>query len=262
MILDANRSLTAAAGAAGLALLSGCSAMGVARDPVTPQRPTFSNDTRTTGFGSFEIEAGAELDPSDRYGLETRVSIGLSESSEFFVGWLPYQNIDARGVDVEGPGDVRLGWKQRLMDETEELPATAIQLSTSLPAGEEEPFISSGFVDFYGAIIADRTFGRLGLTGFYQLGILGTAVPGDNDTEHTFSLGGTWAYDDLWNLGLETAVIYEPEIGENPFLGTAYAQYKLSEFVVVDGGVRLGLNADADDFILFVGMTTNLGRYF
>jgi len=262
MILDANRTLTAAAGAAGLALLSGCSAMGVARDPVTPQRPSFSNDTRTTGFGSFELEVGGEADPRDRYSVESRVSIGLSETSELFIGWAPYVDIDKGGVNENGPGDMRLGWKQRLMDETESLPATAIQLSTSLPVGDDDPFISSGYVDFFGALIADRTYGRLGLTGFYQLGVLGTPVSGDNDTEHTVAIAGSWAYDDWWTFGLETALIYEPEIDEEPLLATLYADYLVSEFVMLDGGVRIGLNEDADDLIFFVGLTTNLGRYF
>lgn len=261
MNFDAKHTLAVGAAAA-LAFLSGCSAMGVARDPVTPQRPTISNDTRTSGFGSFEVEAGVEVDPRDRAAVDTRVAIGLSENSELFVGWSPIVDIDKGGVDESGPGDVLIGWKQRLMDETEALPATAVQLATSLPVGSDEPFISSGEIDFYGALMADRTYGRLGVTGFYQLGVLGTPELGDNDTEHTVAIAGTWAYDDWWTFGAETALIYEPEADEEPLLLTLFGGYELSEYMVVDGGVRVALNEDADDLILFIGLTTNLGRYF
>lgn len=262
MTFDAHRTLSTAGLAAGLALLSGCNAMGVARDPVTPQRPTISDNTQTSGFGTFEVEAGLELDPRDRTSVETRVSVGLSENSEFFLGWSPFTDIDKGGVEERGPGDLLVGWKQRLMDETEELPATAVQISTSLPVGADEPFISSGETDFFGAFIADRTYGRLGVTGFYQLGLLGNAELGNTDIEHTVAVVGSWAHDDWWTFGLETALVGEPEADEEPLLATLFGQYKMSEYMTVDGGLRIGLNEDADDAILFIGVTTNLGRYF
>jgi hypothetical protein len=119
---------------AGAALSSGCQSFGVAREQITPQRPTVSNDTRTTAFGTVEEELGVSIDPGDRYALGTRTSIGLSPQSELFVLWEPLisrdssqigragQDVDGDNDDETGVGDVLIGFKQRLLDEQGYLP--------------------------------------------------------------------------------------------------------------------------------------------
>jgi hypothetical protein len=271
------RPLFVVAAPLGLLTLSACNSVGVAQDPVTPQRPLISRDTHTTGFGTFEVEAGGELDPTDRWSAETRLSVGLSENSELFVDWTAYEEIESRGTesDLDGSGDVFIGWKQRLLDATDTLPSTAIQLSASLPTADEEGLThSSGQVDFFAALIAERTFGRVGLTAFYQLGILsgdsgvdgsGNTVSERNDTDpqHTIALVLDWAIDDHWAIGTEFAGILEPELDDEPVYATVFGQNRLNDNLAFDLGVRIGLSQeDSDDVIFVAGFTANLGRFF
>jgi hypothetical protein len=253
------------------ALTTGCSTFGVQREEITPQRPTISQDTRTTAYGTFEEELGILADPGDEYALQTRTSVGLSEKSELFLLWDVFRQVDnsqvladldGNGKDESGFGDAIIGFKQRLIDETDNLPATAIQIGTSIPIGSDDGELNRGRIDWFGALIADRTFGRLAMTGFYQLGILGTATPGDIDTEHTFALDGRWAFDDRINIGAEVATQVQGEIDFEPVYLTTYGQYKVSKSMNFDAGLRVGLSEDSDDVVFLIGLTTNLGRFF
>ncbi|MEO0649777.1 MAG: transporter [Planctomycetota bacterium] len=253
------------------ALSAGCSTFGVQREQVTPQRPSISENTQTTAYGTFESEIGLRYDPTDEYAVETRTSVGLSPKSELFAIWDVFRDLDSGqilndvdgdGEDETGTGDIIVGFKQRLLDETETLPATAIAISTSLPTGSDDGEISSGEIDWFGALIADRTFGRLSLTGFYQLGILGTPDVGDVDSRHTFAIDGTWALDEKINVGAELATLIEAEIDQEPVLLTAYGQYELNPSMMLDAGMRIGLSEDSPDVVFLIGLTTNLGRFF
>ena len=258
-------------GLAACALATGCSTFGVQRQPITPQRPSVSSNTQTTAYGTFEEELGARYDPTDEVAVETRTSVGLSEKSELFVLWDIFRDLDSGQIlndvdgdneDETGTGDIIVGFKQRLLDETDTLPATAIQFSTSLPVGSDDGEISRGEIDWFGALIADRTFGRLSMTGFYELGVLGTPEIGDVDSRHTFAIDGNWAVDDKLNVGAEIATLIEAEIDREPVLLTTYGQYKLNPSMNVDAGVRVGLSEDSPDLIFLLGLTTNLGRFF
>lgn len=253
------------------ALGSGCSTFGVQREEVTPQRPTVSENTRTTAYGTFESELGMRYDPTDEYALETRTSVGLSPRSELFAIWDVFRHLDSGQIandvdgdnsDETGTGDIIVGFKQRLLDETDTLPATAIAFGTNLPVGSDDGEISRGEIDWFGSLIADRTFGRLSLTGFYQLGILGTPNLGDVDPRHTIAIDGSWALDDQINVGAEIATIIEGERDLEPVLLTTYGQYALNPSMMLDAGLRVGLSEDSPDVVLLIGLTTNLGRFF
>lgn len=258
-------------------LTSGCASYGVAREPITPQRPTISNDTRTTAFGTFEVELGGRVDPRDKHSIETRTSVGLSPSSEVFMLWDPFVDIDSTQVpvDVDGDGEdergasgVTLGFKQRLMDESDVLPATAIQFGTLLPIGSDDGEIGSGFTEWFAGVAVDRTFGKLGMTGFYQFGLLtdvnpdGSATPGELGLEHQLALDLTWAVDETLTAGGEIATILDVESDREPVILTLYGQYELNPSMNLDAGARIGLSEDSEDLVFIVGLTTNLGRFF
>jgi hypothetical protein len=258
-------------------LTSGCASYGVAREPITPQRPTISNDTKTTAFGTFEVELGGRVDPRDKYSIETRTSVGLSPSSEVFMLWDPFVDIDSTQVpvDVDGDGEdergasgVTLGFKQRLMDESDVLPATAIQFGTQLPIGSDDGEIGSGFTEWFAGVAVDRTFGKLGMTGFYQFGLLtdvnpdGSATPGELGLEHQLALDLSWALDETLTAGGELATILDVETDREPVILTLYGQYQLNPSMNLDAGARVGLSEDSEDLVFIVGLTTNLGRFF
>lgn len=246
---------------------SSCMSAGAYKAQVTPQRPTFSNDTRTASFGTMELEAGLEIgmnpDPGQNAArLDSVARFGVSETGEFFLGWTPYQSVDAVGPDPDGTGDLLVGFRQRLMDETESLPATALQIVTELPVGEDDPNFSAGHTNFAAAFIADRSFDDLSATFFYQLGVLDNGDAFDQDINHLLAVAGSMPIDDLLTAQAEFAWFYFPESDVEPIFLTLLGQYALSDTMMFDAGFRLGLNDDAQDVSVFAGIVTNLGRLF
>lgn len=248
---------------------SSCMNAGAYKAQVTPQRPTFSNDTRTASFGTMELEAGLEVgmnpDPGDNTArLDTVARFGVSETGEFFLGWTPYQSVDATGPDPDGTGDLLVGFRQRLMDETESMPATAFQISTELPTGDDD-LVSNptdGRTAFNAAFIADRSFDDLSTTLFYQLGVLSNDEAFDQDITHLLAVAGSLPIDDLITAQAELAWFYFPEADTEPIFLTLLGQYSISDTMMFDAGLRLGLNDDAQDVSVFAGIVTNLGRLF
>ncbi|MHC4379326.1 MAG: transporter family protein [Planctomycetota bacterium] len=248
---------------------SSCMSAGAYKAQVTPQRPTFSNDTRTASFGTMELEAGLEIgmnpDPGQNAArLDTVARFGVSETGEFFLGWTPYQSVDASGPDPDGTGDLEVGFRQRLMDETESLPATAFQISTEVPTGDDDLAVNptDGRTAFNAAFIADRSFGDLSTTLFYQLGVLSSDQAFDQDITHLLAVAGSLPVDDLITAQAELAWFYFPETDEEPIFLTLLGQYSISDTMMFDAGLRLGLNDDAQDVSVFAGIVTNLGRLF
>lgn len=240
---------------------------GAYKAQVTPQRPTFSNDTRTASFGTMELEAGLELGINPDNGenasrLDSVARFGVSETGEFFLGWTPYQAVNSEGPDPDGTGDLAIGFRQRLMDETDSLPATAIQILTSLPVGEDDPAFSSGHTNFAAAFIVDRSFAELATTLFYQLGVLDNGDAFDQDINHLLAVAGSLPIDDLLTAQAELAWFYFPETDVEPIFLTLLGQYSISDTMMFDAGLRLGLNDDAQDVSVFAGIVTNLGRLF
>ncbi|MEZ5978709.1 MAG: hypothetical protein R3F34_10865 [Planctomycetota bacterium] len=247
-----------------LLLLAGCASTGIGthRAKVTPQRPTVGNTTQTAAFGTAEIEAGVAFDPSDRVDTAATIRFGLSESSELFVSHVPYVTVDAPGPDPSGPGDLTVGFRQRLLDESKDFPATALEIATSIPIGDDDPAISSGYTNLYTGFTLDRHFGDLLTSWYYRLGLIGTAEAGNLDVQHTLAVAGYMPLMDRWNGVVELASTYYPEAGVEPLTANGSLLYTVTDSLLFDIGVQVGLNDDAQDFAIVAGVTTNIGRIF
>ena len=243
-------------------LLSSCGSLGTRTAKVTPQRPKISNDTRTTAFGTFEVEAGSTIDPGDLFDLNVRVKAGVSPTAELFVELAPYINQDLPGPAAEGVGDLMIGFRQRLMNESKAYPATAFELVASVPTGETDLVGAGNFPNVFGGFSVDRTFENVYATAYYRLGLLGSPEAGDIDIQHTGALAGVLNLDDRWNALGELAFQYVPETSDGPIVLNLAALYDLADTIRLDAGAVLGLNDDAPDFALRFGVVTNLGILF
>jgi Putative MetA-pathway of phenol degradation len=103
---------------------------------------TESSETVRPGYVQFEFgwthsedDEGADV-TSDSL-PETLIRIGIADHLEFRFGFDGYvwDDIDGAGTD-EGAGDLEIGVKWKLWEETGRRPQTAILAGTSLPTGE------------------------------------------------------------------------------------------------------------------------------
>jgi hypothetical protein len=251
--------------ATALLVASGCSSTGTSnqyRAKVSQNRVNVGNTTQTAGFGTIELEAGGTYDASDRMSAKAGVRVGTSETSELFVEHDPYVRIVEDGKDPSGSGDVVVGFRQRLLEESKNFPATALEFSTSLPVGDDDPLLTSGYTNFYGAFVVDRHFGDLLTSFYYKLGAIGTAVANDLDAEHTIALAGFLPVTAGWTAMLEFAGTHRPEFDTEPIIVNAALLFNLTDALLFDIGVQVGLNDDAPDAVIVAGVTTNVGRIF
>lgn len=251
--------------ATALLLASGCSSTGAGnqyRAKATHNRVNVGNTTQTAGFGTIELEAGGTYDASDRMSARAGVRIGTSTTSELFVEHDPHVRIVEDGKDPSGAGDVLVGFRQRLLEESKNFPATALEFSTSLPVGDDDPALTNGYTSFYGAFIIDRHFGDLLTSFYYRLGAIGTAVANDLDAEHTLALAGFLPVTPGWTAMLELAGTHRPEVDTEPISVNLALLFNLTDALLFDVGVQVGLNDDAPDAVVVAGVTTNIGRIF
>ena len=111
---------------------------------------TESSETVRPGYVQFElgwthVEDNDEADVAADSFPETLVRIGVLDNLEFRFGFDGYvwEDIDGLGAD-DGAGDLEIGLKWKMWEETGWRPQTAILAGTSVPAGQK-PFSSDRF---------------------------------------------------------------------------------------------------------------------
>ncbi len=246
-----------------LALLAlatfGCFQFTVRPQAATPQRPTLAEDTSTTAPGTFELETGGQIDPHDSWDLPLTLKWGMAENAELFLSWSPYQVEKRPGPDASGIGDTTVGLRYRFLNETESVPAAAMELATKVPTGDQNDGLSTGENDFLVAAILGKQVGPVSTLLYYQLGVLGEPSEGDTDIQHAIALDGSVPVAVDWTLFGEVAAVEVPERDLNQIFTTLGLTYTVSEDLVLDVGIVVGLSNDADVFQIVFGYTRNFG---
>jgi hypothetical protein len=158
-----------------------------------PQRPTGATHAGTVAAGWLEIEAGTEL---DRYKLNTHgdivpllAKVGLARPLQLEV---QAPIVRPPASDAAGIGDLSIGVKWRLIDDSPVLGRFAILPSIKLPSGSADSGTGTGTVDFGLLFISSHTLGPVAMDltfGYTRRGGDGTQVP-RNANGWTASFGG------------------------------------------------------------------------
>lgn len=241
-------------------VLAACAGFPQNQAPAVPQRPLLSTNTDTTALNTAEAEAGAMVDPDDYFRLPTTIKYGAGDHTEVFAATSLWTHIDANSAD--GPEDLRLGVRHRLLDETPERPSVAFQITNQLPTGDRINGLGAGGTEFFAAVMATKTFDDNRLTGFYQLGLLDDPNGGNPDFEHDLAIAATHRFDAQWSAFGELAGVLISERDIEAGFATIGAAYAVNRFLVLDAGFVVGLSPDSPDFQLVFGGTWNMGRLF
>jgi hypothetical protein len=225
-----------------------------------PQRPTYSSDTNTTDMGTLEVELGLALDPSDSFDTPATVKFGATPFTEVFVGFSPYQWVERPGDNGHGIGDHVLGARHRFWEDDRGHSAAA-QTSIKIPTADEDEGLGTGEFDFVGAgIFTAQIDSRFSSTLFGELALVGDPG-GGNDLRHALASAASYALTEDTAAFAEIAKIFHSD-GADPLFTTLGIARTLFPGTILDVGVAIGLNDDAPDAILLVGVTTNLGKLF
>lgn len=118
--------------------------------PISADRPGAGNGTSLVGVGFVQLETGwdrATFDApggdlvADAYG-NTLLRTGLTDQFELRMAWRGYQRIETGLADPNdersGIGDLNAGVRMKLRDGRNGGPAIAMDVTTSIPAGDDE----------------------------------------------------------------------------------------------------------------------------
>jgi len=223
----------------------------------TPQRPTVSSDTNLTAAGTIELESGVSYEAGESFDTPSVLKLGLSDSTELFVGFSPQRSTEVPGPNPRGAGDVVIGSRMRIYEEGDF--STALQLATRLPGGNGGDSGNRGESDFFIAGILGNQYDDLSVTGFYQLGLIGERGDDSIFAEHTVAFAAGAPASESVGLFGEVAGIFRPDLDSNAILATAGASWAWAPNLTLDGALMIGLTDDAPDYQLLLGLTWNLG---
>ncbi len=222
-------------------------------------RPLTTDDTGTVEKGKFQLETGfdfarqenhdKELGPSMTltYGMFERMDMGIG-SGYLFVH-------PAEGKKENGFADTEVKVKYRLMDEKDGLPSFAVSGKVKIPTASESKDLGSGKTDFGIITIFQKNLSKR-LTLYLNLGYTFIEEHRANN-EFNYSIAGQFVLSDKWALVGEIVGVnnFNGRKGDDPFSGLLGAQYLITDSIVWDAGVEIGMNKAAPDFRFTTGLT-------
>ncbi len=225
--------------------------------PLSTDRPDTTESPFTVDRGHFQVEvemASMTRDGSgESYALgEMNLKYGIGTNTD--LQWV-VSSYEHEAGGAEGFGDMQLRLKHNLWGNDGGETALAIMPFIQIPTGSSG--VTSGEVE--GGIILP--FGIEGANGWgYGLQAEVDLVADELSDGHHFEFlaSATAAYDLTETLGcffeLVGIVGEGAEAGTEAYFNTGLT-HALAEQVQLDGGVRVGLTNDSDDFTPFVGIS-------
>jgi hypothetical protein len=222
-------------------------------------RPLTTEDTGTVEKGEFQLETGfdfARQDNHDKefapsmtltYGLLSRMDMGIA-SGYLFVH-------PAEGKKENGFADTEVKVKYRFMDEKDGLPSFAALGKVKIPTASESKDLGSGKTDFSIIAIFQKNISKR-LTLYLNLG--GTFI-GEHrvNSELNYSLAGQFVLSDKWALVGEIVGVnnFNGRKGDDPLSGLLGTQHTITDRIIWDAGVEIGMSKAAPDFRITTGLT-------
>jgi hypothetical protein len=223
-------------------------------------RPLITDDAYTVEKGEFQVEAGFDFARQDNHDKEYFPSLtltyGLFERMDIGIG-SAYLFIDpAEGKKVNGFSDTPLKVKYRFLDQKDWRPSFAVQGLLIIPTANKSKGLGSGKVDFN-----MNTLFTWKLSKKWQLYTnLGYTFIGENQVNDVFnfSIAGQFVLSEKWALVGEVFGFnnFNGNKRDDPISGLVGVQYILiRDILVLDAGVRVGMNKAAPDFRVTSGFT-------
>jgi hypothetical protein len=222
-------------------------------------RPLTTDDAGTVEKGTFQLEVGldaARQDNHDRksspsltltYGLFERMDMGAGSSYPFLH---PKESENEKGL-----GDTELKLKYRLFDEKGWIPAFAITGNVKIPTASDSKGLGSGETDFGINTIVTKNLSKRWVVDLN----MGYTFIGEHGVNHEFNYSAATQFilSDKWALVGEVVGVnnFNGHKSDDPFSGLLGIQYMLSDNLVWDAGVEIGMNKAAPDFRFTIGLT-------
>ena len=221
-------------------------------------RPLDTEDTGTVEPGKAELELSGDFakNPEDRFWFAKSVlSFGLLPKLEGRLesGLLFFEPEGEKGRG--GIGDSLLGFKYRLLDEVETLPAVLGSLTVRLPTGDGGRQLGSADVDVGLLAVASKAFGPVTLTwnGGY------TFVTRDRDLDFwTLAASVEYCATKAWSLVGEIVSGLGSGSAADTAVLRAGTTYSITDRIRADAAIGSGVTRESPDLLITIGVTVRL----
>ena len=222
-------------------------------------RPLSTDDAWTVEKGEFQLEAGFDAlrqDNHDRayapsltltYGLLDRMDLGIGSGYIF-----SHPKEDKR---ENGIADTELKLKYRWIDEKDWTPAFAMTGILKCPTASESKGLGSGKTDFSINTIATKNLSKR-LVLHLNLGYTFIGEKHANN-ELNYSMAAQFVLTDKWALVGEIVAVnnLNGRHGDDAISALLGTYYLITNKIIWDAGLEIGISKAAPDFRLTTGLT-------
>jgi hypothetical protein len=222
-------------------------------------RPLSTDDAWTLEKGQFQLETGFDFTRQDNHDREISPSLtlsyGLLENMDIGIG-SSYLFVRPKEEENEdGLGDTEIKLKYRLLGEKIWMPAFAVAGIVKIPTASDSKGLGSGKTDFginaiFSKELSKRFVVHLNL-GYTFIGEHGA------DNEMNYSGAAQFVVSDKWSLvgeifGVNNLNGHKRDDQISGLIGTSYF---ITEKIIWDAGIEIGMNKAAPDYRLTTGLT-------
>ncbi len=216
----------------------------------------------TAGFGEVEMEGILETDPSEFAKSKVKLNFGAVENVELAVAWEPFVSVRSSGARHRGAGDVILGAKVKVADAADSPVGAIVEMESRLPSGSAGSASRRGETDTLLATSVGQSVGAFSLVGTYELALIGEAGSDSINTEHGAIVAASWRTNDRTRLFVEATAGYVPSESTTSWYGGFGGGYKVMPQLELQGALQVGLDDDAEDYMLVFGFSGVIGKLF
>jgi len=222
-------------------------------------RPLTTDDTGIVEKGKFQLETGFDFTRQDNHDRELSpsmtLSYGLFERMDMGIGSGYLFVHPEEGKEENGFADTELKIKYRLMDEKGWLPSFAVTGKVKIPTASESKGLGSSKTDFGINVILTENLSK---RWFFHINA-GYTFIGEHgvNNEFNYSVAGQFILSDKWALVGEIVGVnnFNGREGDDLLSGLLGTYYLITDNIVWDAGVEIGMSKAAPDFRLTTGLT-------
>jgi hypothetical protein len=249
---------------------SGSSARNPYEERIETDRHDFTQSTKTVGCGVVQFEGGysyfqknEEVDREKSHTTpELMMRYGITEDIEFRLRWNYAWRFFSERDDVDGAEDLRWAFKLGMTDQATLIPESALEVRFTVPTGgtawTTERF-EFGLDYIYGWELTE-TVAIYGSTGFgtdalADFGYLPEEPASDRFIAWTQSVAAGWEMSEKNTGYAEFFGVFTDGLLDDvaPVFFNLGIDHYVTDNLVVDLRIGMGLNQDADDFFAGVG---------
>ena len=222
-------------------------------------RPLTTDDAWTVEKGEFQLEAGFDAlrqDNHDReYSPSLTLTYGLLERMDLGIGSGYVFSHPKEGERENGMADTEIKLKYRWIDEKNWRPAFAVSGILKIPTASESKGLGSGQTDFGINAILTKNLSKKWVV---HLNLGYTFIGEDHvNNELNYSLAAQFLLTEKWALVGEIVGVnnFNGRHGDDPFSGLIGTYYSITDKIIWDAGLEIGMNKAAPGVRLTTGLT-------